>query len=276
MAGRSRRLRLALCTLHLALAATAGTASAAVPARVTVLAEQPARSLPRPLAWVADASQPQGVTHRHELAFVYVTAGSTTVTIGSRTETATAGQALAVPATLEHTHNGGTIFEARLAPPGSAPLPRTTRLFASEPLTGTPPGDTNVRALEVVLPANGGETPVHTHPGSETILALTENVTYQRGAATPEILPRGAVRTLDASTTPVQKRNSSATDAAFLGLFVVDASKPFAPEASFEPLPGLPSTGGGGTATRVWPLACLGLSALLGLAATVARRRRAA
>lgn len=275
MAGRPRSLRLVLFTLLLALAAGVGTASAAVPARVTVLAEQPARSLPRPLAWVADSSQPQGVTHRHELAFVYVTAGSTSLTIGSRTETATAGQALAVPANLEHSHNGGTIFEVRLAVPGSAPLPGTTRLFASEPLAGTPPGDTNVRALEIVLPANGGETPVHTHPGSETILTLTEGVTYQRAGAAPEILPRGAVRTLDASTTPVQKRNSSATEAAFLGLFVVDASKPFAPEAGFEPLPGLPNTGGGGTATRAGLLLGLGLSALVGLAATVARRRAA-
>ncbi len=127
-------------------------------------------------------------------------------------------------------------MEIRLAVPGTAPQTGATRVFASPALEGVPGGTVNLQFVDVVLPANGGQTSIHTHPGPETIYVRAGPFEYQNALHGTETVQVGDVRSLPPST-PVQKRNPSGQEAAFLTLFVVDPNQPLAPEASFATTP---------------------------------------
>ncbi|MDP9315446.1 MAG: LPXTG cell wall anchor domain-containing protein, partial [Chloroflexota bacterium] len=83
---------------------------------------------------------------------------------------------------------------------------------------------------------NGGQTSIHTHPGPETIYVRAGPFEYQNALHGTETVQVGDVRSLP-PVTPVQKRNPSSQQAAFLTLFVVDQNQPLAPEASFATTP---------------------------------------
>jgi quercetin dioxygenase-like cupin family protein len=78
----------------------------------------------------------------------------------------------------------------------------------------------------------GSQSPVHTHPGSETFYVLTGQVTQK--------IP-GKINKVDAgdfmvgrgADTPMQVLSSGANDLSVLVLFVVDASRPFSSPAKF-------------------------------------------
>ncbi len=94
----------------------------------------------------------------------------------------------------------------------------------------------NLQFVDVVLPPNGGQTSIHTHPGPETIYVRAGPFEYQNALHGTETVQVGNVRSLPPGT-PVQKRNPGSQEAAFLTLFVVDPNQPLAPEASFGTTP---------------------------------------
>ncbi len=206
-------------------------------AQLTPLAKQQADGLAgQPLAWVGDRmTVTESVTHQHELGFVYAEGSASTLTIGDQTTTIESGKGAAVPSAT-HTHGPGTFMEIRLAAPGTAPHSGATRVFASPALEGIPAGTVNLQFVDVVLPPNGGQTSIHTHPGPETIYVRAGPFEYQNALHGTETVQVGDVRSLP-PVTPVQKRNPSSQQAAFLTLFVVDPNQPLAPEASFATTP---------------------------------------
>lgn len=239
-------------------------------ARVTPLAKQQADGLAgHALVWIADRiTTTEEVTHQHELGFVYAEGAAHTLRMGDQTTTIDPGQATAITM-VSHTHSPGTFIEMRLSAPGSAPLPNGTRVFATEVVQGIPAGTVNLQLADVVLPPNGGQTNIHTHPGTETIYARAGSFEYQSALHGTELLQVGAVRSLPPNT-PVQKRNTSSQEAAFLALFIVDPEQPLASEARFDGQ--LPDTG----IDRSWWWGGTGgvlLVLLGGLALRLARRQ---
>jgi hypothetical protein len=231
-------------------------------AQVTPLARQEAQGLSEvQLAWVADrVTLTEPVTHQHERGFVYAESQAHMLTVGDQAMTVEAGGGAAV-STEAHTHSPGTFMEIRLAAPGAQPLEGSTRVFASEVLQGIPAGTVNLQFADVILPPSGGQTTVHTHPGTETIYARAGTFEYQSALHGTEMLQVGAVRSLPPDT-PVQKRNPSGEEAAFLALFIVAPDRPLAPEARFEATPApLPDTGI--RVESMWAIFVLSLSVLL-------------
>ncbi len=206
-------------------------------AQLTPLARQQAEGLAgQSLAWIADRmTATEAVTHQHELGFAYAEGSASTLTLGDQTTTIEPGKGAAVP-TAPHTHGPGTFLEIRLAAPGTAPQTGATRVFASAQLEGIPGGTVNLQFVDVVLPPNGGQTSIHTHPGPETIYVRAGPFEYQNAPHGTETVQVGDVRSLPPGT-PVQKRNPGSQQAAFLTLFVVDPNQPLAPEASFGTTP---------------------------------------
>jgi hypothetical protein len=101
---------------------------------------------PGVLALIADEIQPPagaGLTHRHELAFVYARRGSHRLRAAGRERTLAASQGAAVRGGSRHRHGaddaGAVLWEFRLARPGAAPVRGAARrVFESEPLRGIP------------------------------------------------------------------------------------------------------------------------------------------
>jgi quercetin dioxygenase-like cupin family protein len=177
------------------------------------------------------------VRHEHELGFAYARRGRQALAAGGRVSELTPGKAAAVGAGRVHTHEprGGdaALWEIRLAPRDSAlpEAPGARRVFRSEPLEGVPPRP-EASLIEVVVPAEGGRTTVHTHPGPEFIYQVSGRIQYQNAIIGTKLLRPGGSEGIPPGT-PVQKRNPYERPATFLSLFLVDPAKPFAPEARF-------------------------------------------
>jgi quercetin dioxygenase-like cupin family protein len=196
---------------------------------------------PGQLAWVAHETRlepGQTVAHRHELAFVYARRGPHTLRGAGSQRSLREGEGAAVEADRPHRHeaggDGSTVWEIRLAPPGSeAPggAESARRVFESEPLEGIP---TRARAsfIEVSVPPRGGRTTVHTHPGPEFIYQLSGRIDYQNAIIGTRRLGPGGAEGIPPDTA-VQKRNPFARPATFLSFFLVDPDRPFAPKARF-------------------------------------------
>lgn len=209
-------------------------------ARVETLAGTTVAARPSgALAWIAEEIRPpagDGLTHRHELAFVYARRGSHLLHAAGRERTLAAGQGASVGAGALHRHgagdDGAVLWEFRLAPPAAAPVRGATRrVFESEPLRGIPtPAEASF--LAVTLAPRGGRTTVHTHPGPELIYQLSGRIDYQNALIGTKRIGPGALEGIPPGTA-VQKRNPYKEPAVFLSWFLVDPDRPFAPKASF-------------------------------------------
>ena len=196
----------------------------------TRLEERPAGEL----AWVADEirlAPGDEIAHSHELAFAYARRGGHILNGDALEE----GAGAAVAADDQHTHSAGeeraTLWEIRLAAPGSRPPRGARRAFTSERLKGIPE---NAKAsfLAVTVPPRGGQTTVHTHPGPEFIYQLSGQIDYQNAIVGIKRLGPGGAEAIPPDTA-VQKRNPYPEPATFLSWFLVAPDEPFAPRASF-------------------------------------------
>jgi quercetin dioxygenase-like cupin family protein len=193
---------------------------------------------PGALAWIAEEIRPpagEGLTHRHELAFVYARRGSHRLHAAGRERTLAAGQGASVGGGTPHRHgadDGAVLWEFRLARPGAAPVRGATRrVFESEPLHGIPtPAEASF--LAVTLAPRGGRTTVHTHPGPELIYQLSGRIDYRNALIGTKRIGPGGFEGIPPGTA-VQKRNPYKEPAIFLSWFLVDPDRPFAPKASF-------------------------------------------
>jgi quercetin dioxygenase-like cupin family protein len=207
---------------------------------IEVLAEEQVDTLPGgPHSWVAHemrmepASEP--VTHQHELGFIYASDGGHTVMIDGEEVQLEAGQSVFIGQDVEHTHGEGAFWDIRLTGPNASPpagLEDAAQVFASPELEGIPETPVDIRFIFAELP-EGGETSVHTHPGSEYIYMIQGDIDYQNAIVGTEPMTVGDHHSLPANTA-VQKRNPDGGPAVFLSWFIVDSDEPFAPEASFE------------------------------------------
>lgn len=206
-------------------------------AKVTTLARtQLAKRPSGPLAWVGDKLAPgRSSTHRHEVAFLYARRGTARLERLGKRRRLRAGQSASVPGGTPHRHllagRAAAALEVRLAEPGSPPPVGGRRLFESEPLQGIPARPLAL-FLEVTVPARGGMTTVHTHPGPEFIYQFEGRIDYQNALIGTKRLGPGGAEAIPPDTA-VQKRNPFGTAARFLSWFLVDADKPFAPTAEF-------------------------------------------
>jgi quercetin dioxygenase-like cupin family protein len=208
-------------------------------ARVTTLARAQLPTRPAgPVAWVADELRlrpGRPLEHAHEPAFVYAREGATLLALRGKEMRLDEGRGAFVSGEAPHLHavtdEPAAVWEIRLAEPGAPAPAGARRVFESEPLEGIPRRPL-ASFLEVTVPARGGETTVHTHPGPEFIYQLEGRIEYQNALiGTRELGPGGAEAI--PPDTAVQKRNSFAADASFLSWFLVDPDEPFAPAARF-------------------------------------------
>jgi quercetin dioxygenase-like cupin family protein len=213
-----------------ALGGSAGTRTLAR----TGLGERP----PGKLAWIAYETRlepGETVAHRHELSFIYARRGSHTLRSHGRRRSLREGEGAAVEAGLSHEHEAGssasTLWEIRLAPPGSPAPAGAEPVFESEPLAGIPAA-ARASFIEVTVPPRGGRTTVHTHPGPEFIYLLSGRIDYQNAIIGTRRLGPGGAEGIPPDTA-VQKRNPFARPATFLSFFLVDPNRPFAPRARF-------------------------------------------
>jgi len=206
------------------------------------LARTTLRERPRgPVAWVADeVSLGPGdeVRHRHEFAFVHVRTGEAAVQVAGRSTRVPAGGGAVVASRASHRvtagGEGAKVWEIRLAAPGSAAPPgggKSRRVFESERLEGIPE-PARGSFIEVTVPARGGETTVHTHPGPEFIYMTDGRIDYQNEIVGTKRLGPGGAEGIPPATA-VQKRNPLAREAVFLSWFLVDPAQPFAPGTEF-------------------------------------------
>lgn len=210
-------------------------------ASVRTLARARLASRPRgDLAWVADElrlTRGEPIEHAHEPAFAYARKGDSLLATGSPARVREGGGAF-VRSKVRHKHSAATagaiVWEIRLTSPRAPPPPGATgarRVFASERLAGVPARPV-ASFLLVRVPARGGRTTVHTHPGSEFIYQLDGRIDYQNELIGTKRLGPGGAEAIPPDTA-VQKRNPFARDALFLSWFLVDSERPFAPQASF-------------------------------------------
>jgi quercetin dioxygenase-like cupin family protein len=208
-------------------------------AAVTTLARAQLDSRPAgPVAWVADAfrlTPGRPLEHAHEPAFVYVREGAALLTDRGEEERLGVGRGAFVPGGASHRHGAAnqsaTVWEIRLAAPGAPSPSGARRVFESEPLQGIPERPL-ASFLEVTVPARGGATTVHTHPGPEFIYQLAGRIEYENALIGARKLGPGGAEGIPPDTA-VQKRNPFAADASFLSWFLVDPDEPFAPGARF-------------------------------------------
>lgn len=205
--------------------------------RTVLLARDRLVGAPGRFAWVAHEirlGREEAIEHDHEFAFVY--ADQEPTMIGPKQ--LRPGDGAPVGAGVRHRHesagDGTAFWEIRLAKPHSGAPPgarRARRVFESEPLERIP-RNAQASFLRVTVPARGGMTTVHTHPGPEFIYQLTGQIDYQNA-----IIGTKRMRPGDAEGVPpdtaVQKRNPFDADAVFLSWFLVDPDRPFAPPAEF-------------------------------------------
>ena len=211
-------------------------------ASTLVLAEAEAVNVPAgDLSWVADEirmEQGQSIEHAHSFSFVWAAQGDHSVEIDNETRNLAPGEGHAIAADRTHLHRAGdeaaVFWEIRLAQPDAAPPPGVTdvrRVFTSEVLEGVP-DQPRASFVEVVVPPNGGETSVHTHPGPELIYQLSGEIIYENALIGERRLGPGGLEGIPPDT-PVQKRNPTDEDAVFLSWFLLDPGQPFASAAFF-------------------------------------------
>jgi quercetin dioxygenase-like cupin family protein len=192
---------------------------------------------PGRVAWLAHEirlARAESIEHQHEFAFVYAHRASAAID-GKRLAE---GEGAPVAAGTRHTHaaadGAAVLWEIRLARPGAGAPPGVRgarRVFESEPLEGIQP-DAIASFLRVTVPARGGMTTVHTHPGPEFIYQLSGQIDYQNAIVGTRRMRPGDAEGIPPNTA-VQKRNPLAADGVFLSWFLVDPDKPFAPLAEF-------------------------------------------
>jgi quercetin dioxygenase-like cupin family protein len=192
---------------------------------------------PGRVAWVGyevRLGPDEAIEHDHEFAFVYAHRGA--AVIGAKHLRQADGAP--IEAGVRHRHESAgdetAFWEIRLARPRSGPPPgarRARRVFESKPLGGIPP-NALASFLRVTVPARGGMTTVHTHPGPEFIYQLTGQIDYQNAIIGTKRMRPGDAEGIPPNTA-VQKRNPFDADAVFLSWFLVDPDKPFAPLAEF-------------------------------------------
>lgn len=208
-------------------------------AEVAVLAQgELEHLLAGPLRWVAyEVREREPRTHVHGAGFVYATGETHLLAVNGEEVSLEPGEAHFLPHGTRHTHRAGAYWDIELeAIPAEEPSPTTqpgTLVFVGEALEGVPAPPVSVSFVHVVLPANGGATAVHTHPGPEFIYVTRGTFEYETGLSGTEQLAEGNERAL-AADIAVQKRNPGMTGAAFLSLFVLDPERPFSSEADFE------------------------------------------
>ena len=209
-------------------------------AETVVLAQLQLDDIPSvPLAWVThrlDLAEGQSLDHSHQMAFVYAEHGKHRLESGGGSDELETGQGAAVAAQVQHRHiaidGPSSFWETRLDRPGSQLLdPVAPTIFESEVLEEIPDGPLAVFVLVVVPP--GGETSVHTHPGTEFIYQSEGHIHYQNEIIGTKRLVPGDVEGIPPETA-VQKRNAYEEDAAFLSWFLVDPARPFASPAVFS------------------------------------------
>jgi quercetin dioxygenase-like cupin family protein len=201
-----------------------------------LLGRAPLAGEPGRVAWVAHEirlAPGEALEHEHEFAFVYMRRGAATIGPKRLSE----GGGAPVTATRHRHASAGsraTLWEVRLAEPDSGPppgAPGARRVFESEPLERIPPNAV-ASFLRVTVPARGGMTTVHTHPGPEFIYQLSGQIDYQNAIIGTRRMRPGDAEGIPPNTA-VQKRNPFDKDAVFLSWFLVDPDKPFAPLAEF-------------------------------------------
>lgn len=249
---QSRRLALGLASVVAALAGCGGgdedgerpgvREALGGDAKVRTLARsQLAGRPPGKAAWVADElrlAAGRAVEHAHEEAFVYARGGDPLLTSGGRRRAIREGDSGFVGSGVRHTHSvdagEAALWEIRLAVPDAPPPPAAKdarRVFESDPLVGIPARPL-ASFLLVKVPARGGRTTVHTHPGPEFVYQLDGRIDYQNEIVGTKRLGPGGAEAIPPGTA-VQKRNPFPRDARFLSWFLVDPDKPFAPGARF-------------------------------------------
>ncbi len=211
-------------------------------AATEVLAEaEPVQVPTGEVAWVADEirlEQGQSIEHAHSFSFVWAVEGDHSVEIDGGARGLAPGEGHAIAAHRTHVHRAddepAVFWEIRLAPPDAAPPPGVTdarRVFASDVLEGVP-DQPLASFVEVVVPPEGGETSVHTHPGPELIYQLSGEIIYENALIGERRLGPGGLEGIPPDT-PVQKRNPTDEEAVFLSWFLLDPEQPFASAASF-------------------------------------------
>lgn len=210
-------------------------------ADVAVLARAPLESTPPPgAAWNAvrvRLAPGERIEHAHAFSTVYAEEGEHLLTVASgEVRRVPKEGGAAVQAQTPHVHAApadrpSVFWDVLLAEPGvELPgAPDSERVFETEPLEGIP-DEAQVAFVEAVLPARGGRTTVHTHPGPETIYVTDGPFEYENGIEGTSTVEAGAVRSIPPGT-PVQKRNPGERDARFISWFVVDPAERFAPPA---------------------------------------------
>ena len=109
--------------------------------------------------------------------------------------------------------------------------PYAPTIFESEVLVDIPSDPLAVFVL--VFVPSGGETSVHTHPGTEFIYQRGGHIHYQNEIIGIKRLSPGDAEGIPPETS-VQKRNSYKEPSAFLSWFLVDPELPFASPAIFS------------------------------------------
>ena len=193
------------------------------------------------LVWAAFETRLEAgevVRHSHEFGFVYAISGRLLLNQGMPTPILEPNQGDVVAANGSHRHgaiDGASVFwEVLLTTPGSDPPPNlgNSRLvFESGTLQDIPDGPLATFVLVRVPP--GGQTSVHTHPGSELIYQLSGVIDYENALIGVRRMGAGDVEGIPPNTA-VQKRNPFDEGAAFLSWFLVDTGQPFASAARFE------------------------------------------
>ena len=187
--------------------------------------------------------------HSHPFAFVYAENGVRRTTadrvitevFGEDTDH-TLGETVSVLSELaqregapvmgdsEHLHEAAdgpsTFWETRLDYPDYILSDsRVETVFVSPTLEEIP--DNSLAVFVSVEVSPGGETSVHSLPGSEFIYQFTGSIDYQNGLIGVRPMTPGNIEGIP-PVTSVQKRNSSGQTAAFLSWFLVDPNEPFA------------------------------------------------
>ena len=125
----------------------------------------------------------------------------------------------------------GKVWVCTLGPKGAS-TPGGTKVAEVGPVATVTASEYLLRINEGSGPP-GSETPVHSHPGSESFYVIAGEL----GQRTPHgvmRVPAGTTMNGHEAGMPMQVFNSGTTDLTALIMFVVDASKPFSEPAKLE------------------------------------------
>ena len=210
--------------------------------------------------------------------------GELTMTVGGTEKAFKVGESFTEPpGVVSVAHNRGTVRSRVL---GSMVMPKGVAPSAAEP--GEPPAASPapttyyVFRTDAVLPAGaydvahtvldfapGAQTPLHTHPGQVVGTVLAGEITFTTQGTTKVYKPGETIVELPGIVG--QARNVGSVPATVLAVYLLPTGAPVSTAAA---MPGLPTTGAGGTTPRsAAPLAALLLGGAL-LALVWERRRR--